>query len=284
MVIYRDNNLPIGKWVNTKNNESLGDIVIEVPHVDFNEEKNVEIYEVEKKQHKDEGVKIGHFEILGIRCKCIELKSLYFGLPPRKGYRFKIDYYLYDENDYKCDVFLCDNLKFIIFQIIENINEFIDKGFRIADLNWEWINWQCTCWNGGDWGLRFYENDILSPEDLYDRIEDIIVTGMERGINYVGKDNDFWNEITVELKLDFPFVDRYIGELLFSDPQYDEDSKIIKWTFEDNYHSAYKAVGPYRLSESVLQEYKSKLIRSLRIYKVHLFNNKDMRKRRFLKN
>lgn len=289
MVIKKKNfNCPNKDW-GKDSSEEEGDILIKIPELDFDEIGDVSIEEVGCKRHEEEGVFINHVEIMGITCLCKRREPLYYGLPNRKSYYYTIEFYLYNENEWTIKTIEVDSLKFFLTILVPHMNQLIDKGHKLKDINWDWVEYQCKCWdfnmaNDQPRGrqLNYYENDITTQEKLYDVLDNIIVSGYEDGINHVGKDNDFWEVITIELKLGFPFIDRYIGEILFENPTYEMDDKSIKVSYKTNYHSAYAAVGPYRLSEQKLEEYKRKAIRWLRINKVHLFDPKEMLLRRFL--
>lgn len=290
MIIKKKNfNIPNASFSNTDKIEEIGDIVIDIPELDFDEVKYAYAREVGRQLHEEEGVFIGHFEITGIKCMCKRIDPLYWNTAYRKQYFYEIDIYVYDGEDYMTKTIEVDDLRFITSIIIPHVNILIDKGYKIADINWDWIDWQCKCWDFGIANhqtgrrLNFYKNDIRSAEDLYDRIENLVFTGCEDGINHVGKDNDFWEVINIELKLGFPFIDRYIAELLFDKPKYNEESKAILYSYETNPHSAYAPVGPFKLDESKLARYKSSYIKTLRIYKLHQFDAKEMMNRRFLR-
>lgn len=290
MVLKKENfNIPNKDWCNDSSTE-FGDILIKIPELNFDEEGYVYIEEVGYLRHEEEGVHINHIEITEIKCVCNRREPLYFGCPDRKSYVYTVHFYLYEENNYVVKTLVVDSLKFFLTILVPHLNILIDSGHKIEDINWDWIEWQCSCWdfcmaNDQPRGrqLNFYENDIRSQEDLYDALENIIVSGYEDGINHVGKDNDFWEVITVELKLNFPFVDRYIGEILFENPTYENEGNFIKYSYTTNYHSAYSAVGSYKLPDYKLLQYKQEQIRRLRINKVHLFNPQEMLLRRFLK-
>lgn len=292
MIIKKKNfSTPNPSWTSADRIEEDGDIVIEIPKLDFDETKYASLREVGRQLHDEEGVCIGHVEITNVVCKCYRREPLYHNTSYRKGYRYIVDLYIYDKENYITKTLEVDDLNFITSIVIPHINILIGKGYTINDLNWDWIDWQCNCWdfsvaNEQPKGrcLNFYNDDITTAEDLYDRIETIKVSGYVDGINHIGKDNDFWEVITVELTLEFPFIDRYIAELLFDNPSYDFETKTISYTYKTNYHSGYSAVGPYKLDESKLERYRENWIKSLRIYKVHNFDKNEMMSRRFLKN
>lgn len=274
---------------NVNNSIESGDFIIEVPELDFNQIGYAKSKEFGRELSLEEGLNYGYVEVVGIRCKCTRQEPLYWGLPDRKKYEFEVSFYIYEPTGrYEMKIMECSGLACFLKNTLPYINLLLREGYKIDEFNWEWIQWQVKGWefsdaNGQGRCYNLYENDITSKEALYDAVEAIVVSGVENGINHVGKDNDFWDEITAELKFGFPFVDRYLAELLFNTPEIDEENKIIRYQYRTNFHSDYASVGPYKLSEHAIKEYKYKLLRELRIYKIPKFSLEEMKKRRFLK-
>lgn len=238
---------------------------------------------------KNKRINYGFVEVLCVETIYNPLYNCDHPNSNEKRYKSKITFKIHDKfNNGEKRELICKSFTTVLLNTIPFINLILSEGHGLTDLNWEWIDWQCNgfdCMSECNGQLRkflLYENDIYSKERLYDKLDEIVVSGKKVGESIVGKDNYFYDELTIRLELSFPYRDHYIAELLFDNSYTFTENNDIECTIRCNKHYAYSSSGSFKMDEYRLNKYKYEIVRDLRINRLPNFDILEMKKRRFL--
>lgn len=272
-----------------------GDIQIDLPFLDYDQEENAQIY-----FHEDSIVRSHHFDIglvrdITIKCHCVKGEMVpKFGLfypnceyVPKKIRDFTVSMILWDKNNNSRKLSLrISNLWFTISVIQNYINPLLHEGYMVETFNEEWINWQCTTWNwseanGQGRSFTFYENDIYSIDKFYDYLKNFTIKGLYHSISKRGGGIS-WTEIEIE----FISIDSYVNSLIANALQakYSQSDNKVSFTIEydrDDFEGYCPDVDK-ALSCEQAEEYRERIFKQLIIGAFRKFDVEKMKRLRFL--
>ena len=274
------------KWESSNDTIEPNDFSIKLPNLDLDEVGYATLSIINSSNQTDK-LNYGYVCLDSIRCTCKKEEPLYHGLPDRKKFIYLLTLNLIDKNsNISINTLEATDISFVVKTIIPYINLALKEGYLCEELNWEWIKWQCTVWNfcevnGQGRTFSYEDNSITNSESLYDFIGNIRVTVRQESINRVGKDNDFWKEVSIVM----PQTHKYLASLFSAALGVEAILNNDKQTFilKIEKETAYSHAVSYELSLKETEVYKEQFIKILRIYCIKKFDIQKMNILSFVK-
>lgn len=272
-----------------------GDIQIDLPFLDYDQEENAQIYFHEDSIVRSDRFDIGLVRDITIKCHCVRGEMVpKFGLyypnceyVPKKIRDYTVSMILWDKNNNSRKLSLrISNLWYIISAIQNYINPLLQEGYMVETFNEEWINWQCTTWNcseanGQGRSFTFYENDIRSIDMLYDYLKNFTIKGLYHSLPKRGGGNT-WTEIEIE----FISIDNYVNSLIAKALNAYSSQLDNKVSFKIKYdYDSFEGYCPYieqTLTDEQAEEYRERVFKQLIIGVLRNFDIEKMKRLRFL--
>lgn len=278
------------KWEVRRENAENGDYVIEIPSIDFNEEKYASLKEVGRQLHDDEGLLLGNVEITGVRIKCNPKEPLYYGLPPTKSYEYWISLCLNDvaESFFTYELHGTD-ITFLLRTIIPLINLALKDGYLVSQIDYKWLEWQCNSWesgeaNGQGRGFLFKKNDIYSLESLYVYLKSFKLGAISRSI-YKRGGGYYWTEIYISFRYIDDYISNLIADALNCKYSKSESDGTICFRIEiDKYEKDGFCTGnDYEIPDDEAQRYRESFEMKIIISAIRAFDLIELKKNRLIK-
>ena len=272
-----------------------GDIQIDLPFLDYDQEENAQIYFHEDSIVRSDRFDIGLVRDITIKCHCVRgemvpKSGLYYPnceYVPKKIRDYTVSMILWDKNNSSRKLLLrISNLWFTISVIQNYINPLLQEGNMVEAFNEEWINWQCTTWNcseanGQGRRFTFYENDICSIDMLYDYLKNFTIKGLYHSLPKRGGGNT-WTEIEIE----FISIDNYVNSLIAKALNAYSSQLDNKVSFKIKYdYDSFEGYCPYiekTLTDEQAEEYRERVFKQLIIGVLRNFDIEKMKRLRFL--
>lgn len=268
-----------------------GDYIIEIPPMEFGDEKYASLKVVGRQLHDDEGLFFGNIELVDLKVLCKKGEPYYYGLPSPKKYEYWLSLQLFDVNkDWQTLDLHGTSIYFLLYEILPLLNLALKDGCLISQLDFDWLEWQCNAWdfgeaNGQGRGFLFYENDVNGLESLYKYLKSFKIKAVKHSLPGRG-DGRYWTEVCVS----FRYIDKYISKLI-SDALGEkfiisEDiTKVVnyKLIFDKVQRDGYCPFSHTILSENEAEMYREQIEMQLMIHVLRAFDLTELKKNRLIK-
>jgi hypothetical protein len=283
------------KWAGYLNRPQKGDIQIDIPFLDYDQEEYANIYLIGDTIEQSNHFEIGMVKNIAVKCLCEKGEMVPKGgiLYPNCEYipqairTYSVSMMLTDKNDKQRPLqFRIENLAFLIAMIEKYVNPLLEEGYLVDAFDEEWMNWQFTTWNGSEANgqgrtFTFSKTDIYSLDNLYDYLKSFSVMGVEHALSNRGGGRTW-----IDIEVGFDLIDKYVNSLIEQALGSNAIAKGDKVYFnvEFNYESFEGYCPNYEkeLSETESNKYREQIFKKLIIGVFRIFDLEKMKRMRFI--